>query len=156
MKNIYNIIFLFIFLTACASSKKAPAPTPAPKTDTKEKPVVSSTMPSINGKWVFESSSEKKFEKIDLENLLELNFSEIDRKVTGLIGCNSLSGFFFTTGNQFNFSHLAITKKKSCAVKAVDQYVSTFFKNVGFYKTNGSKLYLIDKLDQEKYIVFTK
>lgn len=155
MKYIYIIISFYVLLVGCASTKKTPPPTP-PKTDNKVPPPVSSNNnTSINGRWKFESSSDKKFEQDNVKTLPELSFNDASRKVTGSIGCNSLNGFFFITGKQFNFSPLALTKK-TCSNEPIESYLKSFFKNVGFYKTDGNKLYLIDKSDTKRYVVFTK
>ena len=168
MKILYLFVIAFVF-SACSGSKKiAPSNNTVAKpssTTTDKKPVVSEkkaekvnpngTAGTVTGKWRFTSASEKDFGQIDDKNLPELSFNEDDRKVTGTTGCNELNGFFFITGNQFSFSPIAVAKKK-CVNVAIEDYITNFFKIVGFYKTDKNKLYLFNKNDKDQYLVFSK
>ena len=162
------IMMTGILFAACAPAKKIPPANtkienrPTVKTPpVKEKivkPVVVSNpnakMAPITGRWKFESSSEKDF-SIDPNAMPELSFNEAELKVSGSTGCNTFNGFFFTTGDQFNFSPLAV-KLKRCADASLEKYLTGFYKMVGYYKTDGSKVYLYHKNDRGRYVVFSK
>ncbi|MEO7312972.1 MAG: META domain-containing protein [Chitinophagaceae bacterium] len=172
MKLLSILITAAVFFAGCSTTKKVPQgitvinPGPAKTTpivvNTEKKPtkpVITSNpnmkMTSLTGRWKFESSSEKDFEKADRQTLPELNFNESERRVSGNTGCNIFNGFFFTTGELFNFSPLAV-KMKKCPDPSVERYITGFLRNVGFYKTEGDKVYLINKNDRSRYVVFTK
>jgi heat shock protein HslJ len=170
MKAFFTIVMTAILFWACSPTKKIPPVTTTVDTRPKvvtpvviekpvSKPVIASNpgmkMASINGKWRFEWSSEKDFMPMAGKPMPEISFNETDRKVTGFTGCNRFDGFFFTMGEQFNFSPLAVDKK-SCTDVTVEKYITTFFRMVGAYKTQGNKVYLIHKNDRSRYIVFTK
>jgi len=166
MKKWIIVVAAGFLFTACSSTKKIPAtnttisnkPAEKPeekKADTEIKANPTAKMGSVNGKWRFESASEKSFSGTAAKSLPEITFIEADKKVSGTTGCNNLNGFFFITGNQFSFSPLAVTMK-ACPDATVETFITAFFKNVGFYKVDGSKLYLYDKTDQNKTVVFAK
>jgi len=170
MRNVYLLLLASVLFSACGGSKKiSPTNTsinnktsnntaatnkPA-EPEKKEKVNPTGTAGAVAGKWRFESASEKDFDKTDFKVLPELSFNETDRKVTGSTGCNELNGFFFITGNQFNFSPIAVDKKK-CIDASLEDYLTNFFKVVGFYKTDKNRLYLFNKNDKDKYLVFSK
>lgn len=170
MKSIVIAVIAGLFFTACSPTRKIPpvntrvdtkpvVTKPATTGDKPVKPVVTANpnmkMAPITGRWKFESSSEKDFGKMEGQAMPELSFNETDRKVTGTTGCNIFNGFFFTTGELFNFSPLAV-KLKKCADVSVEQYITGFFKGVGFYKTEGNKVYLYNKNDRSRYVVFSR
>lgn len=170
MKAFFMVVLVWLTVLACSPTKKIPpvntvidtkpkVVTPTVTTDNKVKPVFTPNttikMASLSGKWKFESSSEKDFSKTDPRYLPEISFNETDRKVSGNTGCNVFNGFFFTTGELFNFSPLAVNLKK-CPDAWVEKYFTSFFKAVGFYKTEGNKVFLYHKNDHDRYLVFTK
>ncbi|MES2772898.1 MAG: META domain-containing protein [Bacteroidota bacterium] len=170
MKAFLIAITAGVLLTACSSTKNIPPTTtvidtkptvvkPPASTEKPTKPTVTANpnakMTGITGKWKFESSSEKDFGRLDGQALPEISFNETDRKVSGSTGCNIFNGFFFTTGDLFNFSPLAV-KTKKCQDLSVEKYITVFFKGVGFYKTDGNKVFLYNRNDRNKYVVFTK
>jgi len=173
MKILLVVAMAGLVFTACGPARKLPATTTVIDTKPKvvEKPVVTEKpakpvvsipnpnpnikMAGINGRWKFESSSERDLGKPDMKAMPELSFNEADRKVSGTTGCNTFNGFFFTTGELFNFSPLAV-KMKRCADVSVEMYITGFYKMVGSYKTDGNKVYLYHKEDKNRYLVFTK
>ncbi len=170
MKPVFTIVIAAILFSACSPTKKIPPVTTNIDTRPKvvppvviekpvNKPVIASNPgmknAAINGKWRFESSSEREFSQMAGKSVPEISFNETDRKVTGFTGCNRFDGFFFTMGEQFNFSSLAVDKK-SCADAGIEKYITSFLSMVGAYKTEGNKVYLIHKNDRSRYVVFTK
>ncbi len=170
MKAFFTIVMAVILFSACSPTKNIPPVTTTVETRPKvvpsvvtekpvSKPIITSNpgmkMSAISGKWRFESSSEKNFTQMTGKPMPEISFNETDRKVTGFTGCNRFDGFFFTMGEQFNFSPLAVDKK-SCADAGMEKYITAFLRMVGAYKTEGNKVYLIHKNDRSRYIVFTK
>ena len=170
MKQVFTIGITAILFSACSPAKKIPSVTTTVDTRPKvvppvvtvkpvSKPVIASNsgmkMAAINGKWRFESSSEKDFSQMTGKPMPEISFNETDKKVTGFTGCNRFDGFFFTMGEQFNFSPLAVDKK-ICTDAGVEKYITTFLSMVGAYKTEGNNVYLIHKNDRSRYVVFTK
>src|SRR5688500_4763773 len=78
---------------------------------------------SLNGKWIFVSSSEKDLGTIAPDLLPELNFNSGEKKVTGTTGCNTLSGNFEIEKDKMTFGPV-ITTKKACTDMKVETYLT--------------------------------
>jgi heat shock protein HslJ len=110
---------------------------------------------TLDGKWIFVSSSEKDLGEIAPDLLPELNFNWADKKVTGTTGCNTLSGKFETEKDKMTFGPV-ITTKKACTDMKVETYITKFLTDAGSYKIDSTKLFLYNKADKEKYVVFRR
>src|SRR3989442_915656 len=106
---------------------------------------------TLNGKWMFVSSSEKDLGKIPDNELPELAFDEIAKSVAGFTGCNKINGSYITERDQLTFGTIVSTNK-ACPDMEVEQYINHFMTNVGSFKIDDYKLYLYDKIDKRKYI----
>ena len=135
MKTLFVIILLSLGSIACKAQK--------------------GTSNALTGKWIYVSSSQTDLGKIP-ENLLpQLSFDDSSKTVTGSTGCNGMNGSYATEGNQLIFGTMIITKK-ACQNMEVENYITPFLTNVGSYKIDSGKLYLYNKSDKSKYVIYKR
>lgn len=110
---------------------------------------------SLKGKWIYASSSQKNLGTIPQNQLPDLVFDDAAKTVSGLMGCNRMNGSYVTEGDQLTFGTM-INTNKACEDMQVEQYISSFLINVGWYKIKEDKLYLYDKMDKGKYLIYKR
>ena len=108
----------------------------------------------LEGNWKLVSGSTDVFRRFPLARVPELNFDPAGR-LTGFTGCNQLTGEYTMEKNQISLGPLVITKK-SCEDMRVEMMIQQFLPTVGSYKVEKDKLYLYDRTDTKRYLIFSR
>ena len=116
--------------------------------------VYSQQASSLQGSWKLVSGSTDVFRRFPLARVPELNFDPAGR-LTGFTGCNQLTGEYTMEKNQISLGPLVITKK-SCEDMRVEMMIQQFLPTVGSYKVEKDKLYLYDRTDTKRYLIFSR
>ena len=138
MKQLCLLVFAAFVLFSCKS--KSPQVNP---------------MDALNGKWKFMGSIEKNFSGNLAADSPELALDAATSRVSGTTGCNTVMGSYTVNGSAFSFGPLAGTRKM-CPNMEIENYLLPFLSNVGSYEIKDGRLFLYDKADKAKYIVFSK
>ena len=110
---------------------------------------------ALNGKWIFVSSSEVDLGKIPDNQLPDLVMEDSAKVFSGSAGCNKISGSYETEAGEFSFGPM-ISTFKACPDMQVEKYITHFLPLVGSYKIEENKLYLYDKNDKSKFIIYRR
>ena len=138
MKQLCLLVFAAFILFSCKSKSPQVNPTDA-----------------LNGKWKFMGSIEKNFSGNLAADSPELALDAATSRVSGTTGCNTVMGSYAVNGSAFSFGPLAGTRKM-CPNMEIENYLLPFLSNVGSYEIKDGRLFLYDKADKAKYIVFSK
>ena len=138
MKQLCLLVFSAFVLFSCKSKSPQVNPTEA-----------------LNGKWKFMGSIEKNFSGNLAADSPELALDAATSRVSGTTGCNTVMGSYTVNGSAFSFGPLAGTRKM-CPNMEIENYLLPFLSNVGSYEIKDGRLFLYDKADKAKYIVFSK
>lgn len=116
-----------------------------------KKPVVS----PLSGKWIFTASSEMETGNLSEGQLPDLFFPDSARTVSGYTGCNRINGSYEIDGERFLFGPMVSTYK-ACPDMEMEKFITHFLIRVGFYRIEGDRLYLYDKDDRSRYVVYQR
>jgi heat shock protein HslJ len=109
---------------------------------------------AVQGSWKLVSGSVDVYRRIPQTPVPELNFDPAGR-ITGFTGCNQLTGEYTMDKDQISLGPLIITKK-SCENMRVEMMMQQFLPTVGSYKVEKDKLYLYDRTDTKRYLMFSR
>ncbi len=109
----------------------------------------------IWGKWLFLSASENELGKIADNQLPDLIFPDSAFTVSGSIGCNKMNGSYEIEGEQFIFGPMVSTYK-ACPDMSIENFLNRFLPRVGYYRIENDRLYLYDKDDRTRYIIYRR
>jgi heat shock protein HslJ len=110
--------------------------------------------PALHGSWKLVSGSGN-LGPISEDHPAELNFENQGNTLTGFTGCNRLTGEYKVERDQLTLGPLILTKK-ACDNMELEMLVQRFLPNVGFYKVEQDRLYLYDKVNRKRFLVFTR
>lgn len=115
----------------------------------------SNEIEGLNAEWKYSYASDKKSPKVAYKDLPTLNFNQSNNTVSGYGSCNELNAGYTIANDQLTFNNLDITTEK-CNNAAIEKFVINFLKNVGYYKLESNKLFLYNKTNRSKFIVYAK
>jgi heat shock protein HslJ len=110
---------------------------------------------TLNGPWIFSSSSEKQMKPIPENQIPKLIFDEENKTATGFTGCNNFKATYACEDENFAFINL-ISTQKACDNMQVELFIRPFLTQVGYYKIEQDKLYLVNKSDKNRFVVYTR
>ena len=136
LKNLTLVLAVIVLAATSCKKEKSEAPSP------------------IAGNWKLVSGSSDVFRRTPPDQVPQLNF-DVAGRVTGFTGCNQLTGEYTLDQNQITLGPLIITKK-SCENMNVEMMIQQFLPTVGSYKVEKDKLYLYDRTDTKRYLIFSR
>lgn len=124
MKIILWICTVGIVLTSCGSSK--------------------SKVGLTGMKWVLESIEGQKVQMKEANNEITMQFSEAEKRVTGMAGCNRFFGGYETDGNKLKFSHMGATRM-TCPDQETELRFFKVLENTDTFQIKDQQLTLFQK-----------
>lgn len=109
----------------------------------------------LTGKWLFVSSSEIDLGKIPDSQLPDLLIDDSAKSFSGSAGCNRINGSYEAEAEEFAFGPMLSTFK-ACPDMQVEKYITRFLPSVGSYKVEDNRLYLYEKNDKSRFIVYRR